>query len=582
MKTLPVPASVVLGAGLVVGIAGNFLLRAPGPPGLNFFLLTAAVAIAAVVVRRPGAGVLSREAAVSLCVGVLFAAVFVWRDAPALKLMAFAGAVLWFSLPAFRAGAAWLRDSQITGYVAAGVAAVAHTVFGAALVLTAVDWESSRRSSQGRAGWRHAAAVARGTVIAVPLIILFGGLFISADAVFAGLVAETVQIDLETLASHVMLTGFLAWIAAGYLHATLKGTPMLPAAGSGRPRLGVTEIGTALGLLGLLFAVFVIVQLRYLFGGSALIHVTPDLTYAEYARRGFFELVTVVALMVPILLAADWALRRERPRDQVVFSTLAGVQIVLVLAVLASALQRMRLYQETYGLTEPRFYATAMLLLLGVLLVWFTATVLRGRRKAFAFGTLVAVTATGFVLQAANPQAMIVRTNIARGTAQADGQPLDVRYVTSLSADAVPALIDALPALPAEARCEVAQHLLEQWTPGARVPLRTWNWSDTRARAEVRENAARLRSMAPVVPRSAGAQTMTAPTRTDPDAGLPPRAAPPAERGARAEAGPPDRSQPSCRAAASGTQQSVSPLPDPRAPAPVPVPAAAGAAELPA
>lgn len=581
MSTLPVPASVVLAAGLVVGVIGNLLLRAPGPFGLNFFLLTAAVAIATVAVRRAGAGSLSREAGVSLLVGVLFAAVFVWRDSPALKLMAFAGAVLWFALPAFRAGAAWLRESHIAGYIAAGVAAVAHTLFGAALVLTAVDWESSRRSSPRQAHWRHAAAVARGTAIAVPLIILFGGLFISADAVFARLVADTVQVDLETFASHVVLTGLLAWVATGYLHASLKGTPMLPADRSGRPVLGLMELGTTLGLLGLLFAIFVIVQLRYLFGGSALIHVTPDLTYAEYARRGFFELVTVVALMVPILLAADWMLRRERPRDQVVFSVLAGVQIVLVLAVLASALQRMRLYQEAYGLTELRFYATAMLLVLGLVLVWFTVTVLRGRRKAFAFGTLIAVTATAFVLQAANPQALIVRSNIARGTAHTDGQPLDVRYMTSLSADAVPVLIEALPALPADARCEVAQRLLEKWPPGADVPLRTWNWSDARARAEVQENAARLRSMAPPLPPSDGTDR-GAEARTVPDAGQLPPAAPPAGPAARAEAAPPDRSQPSCRAAASGTQRPASPLPAPPAPAPAPAQAAAGAAVPPA
>ena len=578
MSTLPVPASIVLAAGLAVGVAGNLLLRAPGPPALNFFLLTALVAVATVAVRRGGAGGLSREAAASLCVGVLFAATFVWRDSPSLKLIALAGAVLWFSLPAFRAGGAWIRDSQISGYIVAGVAAVAHTLFGAALVLTAVDWDASRRRTLPDARWRQAAAVGRGAVIAVPLIIVFGGLFISADAVFAGLVADTVQIDLETLASHVLLTGFLGWIAVGYLHGSLKGAPLLSSRLPGRPMLGVTELGTALGLVGLLFAVFVIVQLRYLFGGSALIHVTPDLTYAEYARRGFFELVGVVVLMVPLLLAADWSLRRERPRDQVVFRTLAGVQIVLVLAVLASALQRMRLYQVTYGLTESRFYATAMLLLLGLILVWFTATVLRGRRKAFAFGTLLAVTATAFLLAASNPQAIIARTNIARGALEADVQPLDVRYMTSLSADAVPVLMEALPALPAEARCEVARHLLQKWPPGARMPLRTWNWSDARARREVREREDWLRSIAP----QSGSPAPAAEARTAPGVGQPPRDAPPAGPGDPAAAARQDRSRPSCYAAASGTQPAASRRPDLQGPAPEPGRAAAEAAAPPA
>jgi hypothetical protein len=242
----------------------------------------------------------------------------------------------------------------------------------------------------------------------------------------------------------------------------------------------------------------VIVQFRYLFGGSDLVHVTPGLTYAEYARRGFFELVAVVALMLPLLLAADWALRRDRPRDEVAFRAIAIVQIALVLAVLVSALQRMRLYQATYGLTELRFYVTATLLVLGVVLLWFTVTVLRGRREAFAFGTLIAALSTAVVLYAANPDAIIVRTNTARMHADPHGAPrFDVVYATSLSADAVPVLLGALPTLPSADRCGIAQRLLSRWPPGVRVPLRTWSWSDARARREVQEHADRLREMAP-------------------------------------------------------------------------------------
>ena len=107
--------------------------------------------------------------------------------------------------------------------------------------------------------------------------------------------------------------------------------------------LGITEVATALAALDLLFLFFVIVQFRYLFGGDALVQVTPDLTY-QYARRGFFELVFASALVVPVLLAADWLLDRRTPRDAFVFRGLAGMQIALVLAIAASALQRLRLY----------------------------------------------------------------------------------------------------------------------------------------------------------------------------------------------------------------------------------------------
>jgi hypothetical protein len=74
----------------------------------------------------------------------------------------------------------------------------------------------------------------------------------------------------------------------------------------------------------------------------------------------------------------------------------------------------------------------------------------------------------------------------------------DVVYATSLSADAAPILIDALPALPADVQCPLARHLLRRWSSDREASLRTWSWSAARARDAVRRHEARLRAM--VVP----------------------------------------------------------------------------------
>src|SRR5205085_3576642 len=120
----------------------------------------------------------------------------------------------------------------------------------------------------------------------------------------------------------------------------------------GRGRIGIVEVGIVLALLDLLFLAFVAVQFRYLFGGRALVESRTHLTYAAYARHGFFELVVVAALVLPLLLLADWALRRERRRDHAVFTALAATLVLLLFAVVASALERLRLYEQAYGLTE--------------------------------------------------------------------------------------------------------------------------------------------------------------------------------------------------------------------------------------
>jgi hypothetical protein len=257
----------------------------------------------------------------------------------------------------------------------------------------------------------------------------------------------------------------------------------------------MTEIATVLAALDLLFLLFVIVQFRYLFGGDALVQVTPDLTYAAYARRGFFELVFAVVLVVPILLAADWLLDRGNPRNALVFRVLAGVQIALVMAITASALQRLRLYYASYGLTEARLYAMVLLVWIGAMLIWFAATVLRARRDLFAFGALTSGLATIALLFIINPDAIIARTNVTRMASADAPVRFDVAYATSLSADAVPVLIDALPALTPDVQCPLARRMLRRWPPDRERSIRNWNWSAARAGNAVRDHEAQLRSM---------------------------------------------------------------------------------------
>jgi len=233
------------------------------------------------------------------------------------------------------------------------------------------------------------------------------------------------------------------------------------------------------------------VQVRYLFGGSALVQATTGLTYSEYARRGFFELVTVAALVLPFLLFVHWLLRPDDAQGFRFFQWLAGIQIALLFIIMASALQRMRLYQAEYGLSEQRLYPTAFMGWLAVVFVWFCLTVSRGHREQFAFGAMVA----GFLLVAAlhalDPDALIARTNLARARA---GHTFDVQYAAGLSADAVPELVADLSALNPQDRCTLAARLLDGWSPPENPDWRSWSISRSQALQAVRVNAPILRA----------------------------------------------------------------------------------------
>jgi hypothetical protein len=494
-------------AGVLLGVAGDALLRVGGPPGLNMSLWVAAIALSAYVLQRRAGLARDRERVVWLAITVLFAAGLAWRDSTLLKPLALGCTTLSFALAAYRVAAAWVRSAGVSTYAWAWGTTALHAWTAAALVLMNAV-RSVPRPDTTSARWTRGAAVGRGLVIATPLVVVFGALFMSADAVFADLVLNIVRIDVETIVTHLFFFSMTAWLATGYLRGFLSGTAMTPFGGvweeallgpmPPRPTLGITEVATAVAALDLLFLLFVIVQFRYLFGGDTLVQVTPNLTYAEYARRGFFELVVAVFLVVPVLLAADWLLARRHQRDDLVFRALAGVQIGLVLAITASALYRLRLYHASYGLTESRFYAMVLLVWIGVMLLWLAATVLRGRRDRFAFGALASGLSTIALLFVINPDAIVARTNVARMASAEVSVRFDVAYASTLSADAVPVLIDALTAMPPllnDVQCPLARHLLRRWPPDRERSIRRWNWSAWRASDLVREHEARLRAM---------------------------------------------------------------------------------------
>jgi hypothetical protein len=240
--------------------------------------------------------------------------------------------------------------------------------------------------------------------------------------------------------------------------------------------VGTIELCLPLAVLDLLFLSFIVVQLRYLFGGAGLVEVVPGLTYAEYARQGFFELVVVAFLALPLLLLIDWLL--DNSPGKRAFRTLAGLTIVLLFVIMISALQRMRLYQLEFGLTELRFHTTAFMFWLCAVFLWFGVTVLRGHRERFPAGALIAALVAIAILHAVNPDRWIVQTNVARAI---EGKPLDVDYLLSLSADAVPALVSALPALPPESREALGSQLAERAIDLAPADWRSLNWSRMRA-----------------------------------------------------------------------------------------------------
>lgn len=494
-KVRTLPAKAIVGSGVGVGFAGDQLLRASGDPGLNFFLLFAGLGLSAWSVTHRRGARLSREASVWLVVGVACAAALMWRGSGMLRFAAFVAACSAFALPALHAGKAWVRGSGVLDLGKAMAWSALHAGFGGLLLASRDNWDEA--SSEGVAAASHTVvktAIGGLLLAGIPLVV-FGALFASADQVFARLVGDFVRVDLGALVSHIALAGILSWLACGYL-AGFAGGVQIRTAHALRPRrpsIGVAPVATALGLVDLLFLTFVIIQFRYLFGGGALVEVTPGLTYATYARAGFFQLVVAVALAIPWLLATHSLLGAQTHKSRSVFAGFAGVHVLLLLVIVASAFQRMRVYQEAYGLTEDRVVVIAILVWLAAVVVWFGATVLGGQRERFAFGSLASAFVLVGALQVMNPAGMVANHNLDR-MSEAGG--IDTAHLASLGSDAAPILADRLDELPPAAQCWVAIRMIDRWGPDRPADWRSFNLSEHRARHAVNQHLSKLESRA--------------------------------------------------------------------------------------
>jgi hypothetical protein len=250
--------------------------------------------------------------------------------------------------------------------------------------------------------------------------------------------------------------------------------------------LGTVETVIILGLVDLLFLSFVIVQVPYLFGGMDLVQNTPDFKLADYARRGFGELVAVAALVLPMLLVSHWLLRRETGMPEKLFRVLAGVQIALLFVIMASAVQRLVLLtgELGYGLTTVRFYPMVVMTWLAVVFIWFAVTVFRGARKHFAWGALWSAIVILGATNLMNPDAFIARTNL---NLMEQGREFDSRYNSvELSDDAAATLIDGLPSMNPYDGCVTRMKLRDRLIETLdEQDLRSWNLSRSEARSVI-------------------------------------------------------------------------------------------------
>ena len=455
----------IIGCALLLGIAGDFLAATPFGINLPIFALVFVAVAAGLLLWRTDKR--DQIAFVALGLALLFSTFLVWRDSKLLGTLNIAAILLLLGLATVRLSFARAYALGTVEYLVALAKTFAAAVVGAGeLFADRMNW----REVEQHARSRQVVSVGRALAIAVPLLVIFTALFAHADAAFSNLAGDLVPDDLTGLLVDIVIVVGVSYASIGLLLAILDGQPGEASGESTKARLSRLELAIVLGLLDLLFLAFVLVQIRYLFGGKHLIMTRAHLTYAQYAHRGFFELVAVCALVLPLLLVADWLRGGSKRQRDPLFSIPAGVLIALLGVIIASAIQRMRIYQEAYGLTELRFYGTAFLTWVAVVFALLLVTILNGRRHLFAAGALASALIALVCLNAVNPDNWIARVNIERFH---QGKKIDIAYLNTLSDDAYSRL---------QAAHLKGLRLDQRRSNDCSADWRTWNWSRAQAR----------------------------------------------------------------------------------------------------
>lgn len=275
------------------------------------------------------------------------------------------------------------------------------------------------------------------TALTAALIVLASGdallaSFFDIDGV-VGTVASRVLAALLGVASFALLIGAIHVPGSSDAAPRIWSPPVLPTL------FGIGGLSVAIGA-------YAATQTSAAVLGADFVEGRTGLTYAEYARGGFFQMV-VVALVSVAVIGVSRGVLRTAPEAVGRLRVGAAVLTIGVVVTVVSAIVKLSVYADAFGLTMLRVYTVVFACWLGLLALLAFATLMRPAASWFAPVLLGSMCVGAFAMNIANPERIVAEHNLDR--AESTGK-LDVGYLSSLSLDAAPTVFARLDSIDAE------------------------------------------------------------------------------------------------------------------------------------
>jgi hypothetical protein len=281
-----------------------------------------------------------------------------------------------------------------------------------------------------------------GLAISIPIAAILMGLFMSADAVFAQsmkTVNDLIGLDFTIVFWDIVLGSlfglFFGAMILGLKYEEKKQTPVAKIGDN----IESIIIGTSLTIINIFIITFVVFQFVYLFGGTVNI-TASDMTYAEYARRGFFELATASGIIFAIALFV-LIMTKKKNGKLPLWIQITTVCLCLCNGVLLiSAMKRMLLYVDIYGLSVKRVLTLWFMILIGLCLLWLIIKCFVNNIYVMKWIGITAIVGV-CILSLTNVDRIIANYNVNRFLSSPKENSIDINYLGQLSYSAVPEII---------------------------------------------------------------------------------------------------------------------------------------------
>ena len=305
---------------------------------------------------------------------------------------------------------------------------------------------------------KNTASLIKGLIITIPVFAILLLLLTRADPIFSQLTQNLFSgVGERTVKSLVIFSTLLGF---GLATIKLQEHALEERIAEGKSH----ELMVIIGSVITLFAAFILVQFKYLFSSVGERELAQlginSLTYSEYVRKGFFELLIASSISCGLLVYVLRYYEHLRGRLRVVIHLFSNILTIETGLLLLSAVKRLMLYADAHGLTRARIFGFVFLVWLGILLAIFLIQLLQRMKKQWFFASVVA--ATLFILMLVNM--VNIDGLIATLYKPTVNGEVDYYYLVKLSPDAIeswqPAIKDATETI---ARLEgVADVLTEQ------------------------------------------------------------------------------------------------------------------------